>query len=107
MRERPEDFRNQLRQGAEVNKLDPERVIGKVEAGLKPGLKPFVYFTWRAIRSGIFWPRTIRRNVLQIRTGAGSVHARTLIREYSLSLFYALFGVVLYLVLSGLASFGG
>lgn len=95
-----EDFEGQLRAAARLHNLDEEHLIKRVEGGLRPGFFPWLYFQWRACRSGLRWPRTIARNVSQWRHGKGSVHAIRVLAIITVTFLSALMGMIFYLLLS-------
>ena len=101
----PDAFRARLQIAATATGIDSKHLIERVEYGLKPGLRPWLYAQYRAWRAGLRWPIVVWRNMRQVIGGPdlGAEIARGPVEHMALALAGAVTGCALYLLLSHLS----
>jgi hypothetical protein len=103
----PDGFRAGLLAAAKFHNQNGESLVKRVESGLGTNLRSTLTFFRRALSSAVRSHKVNWKNYRQWKVGAGKEHARVLLMEWFLSIFYSLLGLVIYLALSGYSRYVG
>lgn len=98
-----DNFIAELELAARLHQQDPNKLIEKVQKGLRRDFKGLLYFYLRSASSSIRWPVVIYRNYAQVSAGIADGHALRLLMVWSFMTICAVGGALFYLLFSSFA----